>query len=317
MLLNACSEGKATIALRKELYGLLQKNQEKFKAFGIGEAILSEDPGENDFRFTLAYDYSEYHLNELSLFHYFVLNENGPNLDFALNNLGVAYSRLSLPLHAVESYAAAYEKGNTLAANNMARNYLNEGFAEDAGELAKEAMKKENPEPQLSRTLAMIDENLTPERSKAKQLLDGAEDHRRFLASLGQGMLQGPSPLDGLWKFPKYALMLSTSGSVMTGETIVTEPRSPLSGLGSALGSAGPTETKRTIKFVGTVQGNSCKFQIESKRLSEGLMWSLSELTNSDSSFEGFISFSADGKSGKVCEIRNNKPTESYLISKI
>lgn len=213
--------------LQKELYSLLKTNKDFSAAFALGEWILQESPGDRDFRFSLAYDYENEDFHDLSLFHYRILREKDPNQDVVLNNIGLSYSMLKLPILSVDSYLDAYKYGNTLAANNLAQKYLEGGFTSNATVLINEAMKKENYEAQLPRTLAALDESRKTEESREESLLGEAEKHRRFLAAFGQGFLEKTPTLNGKWKFSEAEIALSLANGILQGEAQVSVNKSP------------------------------------------------------------------------------------------
>ncbi len=220
-------------------------------------------------------------------------------------------TKLNLPILSVDSYVEAYKNGNTLAADNLARRYLEGGFSSDAATLINEAMKQENYEPKLPRTLAAVDENRKEEEVREKSFLEDAEKHRRFLLAFGEGFLQNAPPLNGRWRFPDADITLNIADGVLEGDTQLTVNLRP-SGYGALF--ATPRETHqetRKIHFTGQVEGRTCKFRVETEILSRSSL-----LAAGPAAREGHISFSADGSSGQVCELKNGKPSEFYSISK-
>ena len=321
VLLEACkgptSHGASNVNLRKELYALLKDKKDSYVAFAIAEWTLHENPAARDFRFSLAYDYETEDFDNLSLFHYRILSEHDPNYENVLNNLGVACTKLDLPILSADSYAEAYKKGNTLAADNLARRYLKGGLTSDAANLIEEAMKQENYEPRLPGTLAAIDENRKKEEALEKSFLENAEKHRRFLLKLGEGYPQDAPSLEGTWSFPDANISLSLKNGTLAGQTQVRVDLPP-SSLGALFGTPPATHQEtRKIRFTGTVQGRTCKFLLETETLSASPMASLSQLMGAgESSREGYIVFSMDGNSGEVCDLKNGKPSEFYSICK-
>jgi tetratricopeptide (TPR) repeat protein len=309
LLLDACRAGASRMSVRKELYALLKEDVDFYKAFAVGERTLFEDPADNDFRFSLAYDYGNKQINELSLFHYRILSENDAAEKMVLNNLGVSYSLLDFPILAVDSYREAYKNGNTLAADNLARRYLDSGFVSDAAAIIKEAMAHENYEPRLPGTLAATDDNRRKEEERVKTSLGEAGKRRAFLLALGEAFLQNAIPLDGTWKFPEVAISLTVSGGSLKGEAqlVVDLPASVLGVLPVPRESR---QEKRRVKFSGRVDGRTCKFRMETEVFE---VFS----TYGESVREGYIVFSADGKSGQVCELKDGTLSDTYPITKV
>jgi tetratricopeptide (TPR) repeat protein len=312
------SQGTTHLRLRKEVFALLKEKKETYKSFAIAECILSDNPGDGDLRFSLAYDYEDADFDDLSIFHYEILRTGNPKNDVASNNIGVSYSKLKLPILSVQSYEEAYKNGSTLAANNLAGAYLERGFTSNADSLIKEAMQQENYAPGLPRTLAAIEENREQEESHKKSHLENAERHRAFLSAYGAGYMQGTPALDATWQFPYGSLPLRLVDGVLAGETSIMESVPPLSA-GTILGGAHqPEQVRRTIHFRGPVEGRTCGFRWESKRIPAVLLGSLSTLLGDAHSVrEGYIVFSADGNSGEACEMKEGKPTDFYQITRV
>jgi hypothetical protein len=321
LIMGACrgidSYGASRLRLRKELYALLKNNKDPYVAFAVAEWTLQENPGASEFRFSISYDYDDKGFHDLSLFHYRILRENDPKNEAVLNNLGVSYSNLNLPIHSVDSYEEAYRNGNTLAADNLAHGYLTGGFASDAMTLINEAMKQENYEAKLPGTLAKVNENRKEEEVLEKSSLENAEKHRRFLSEFGEGFLQNIPPLNGTWKFPDADISLSMADGVLQGETKLTVDRSH-SLYPVLLGP--PQEARqdqRTIGFSGQVEGRTCKFRVETETLPIGQPRHIGVLlAGGRIAREGHIVFSHDGNSGQACELKNGKPSEFYSITK-
>lgn len=317
IILGACKVatqgGTSNVDLKKELYVLLKDNKDFHVAFGIAEWTLHENPGAKDFRFSLAYDYEDAGFDNLSLFHYRILRANDPDHAGVLNNLGVACVKLNLPILAVDAYAESYKKGDTLAADNLARRYLEGGFTSAAASLVKDAMKQENYEPRLPGTLAAIGENRKEEEGREKSFLEEGEKHRRFLLKLGEAYPQDTPALDGKWIFPDAGIPLTLTDGALSGKTQV-RINVPPSAFGALLGA--PPENRqetREIRFSGKVQGRTCKFRMETEIVTTiGSLASLAGPTVR----EGYIAFSADGTSGEICVVKDGKPSEFYSISK-
>jgi len=319
VLLEACKRttlrGPSNVSLMKELYALLKYNKDSHVAFAIAEWTLHENPGAKDLRFSLAYDYEDEGLENLSLFHYRILRHSDPKDQSVLNNLGVACSKLNLPILSVDSYTESYENGNTLAADNLARRYLEGGFTSSAATLVKDAMTKENYELKLPGTLAAIDVNRKEEEGREKSFLEEAEKHRRFFLKLGEGYPQDTPALDGTWRFPDADIPLGLSDGSLKGETQV---RVNL-GFNPLFGTPGEIRREtRKIRFAGKVEGRTCKFRLETETVDSGPLHSIGRLLGGGlPAREGYIAFSTEGTSGEVCVLKNGKPSEFLLISKV
>lgn len=212
----------STGKLEKELYALLKEHKDSYEAFAVGEWTLHENPGDRDFRFSIAYDYESEDFGELSVFHYRLLRQNDPDDQNVLNNLGASYAKLKLPILAVDSYRDAYRKGNTLAANNLARSYSEAGFTSDAATIIREAMQKENYEQQLPGTLAMLNESRKGEEAREESFLESSDKHRAFLLLFGEGFFQETPHIDGTWHLPDGDIALTLSSGILSGAGRVT-----------------------------------------------------------------------------------------------
>ena len=92
----------------------------------------------------------------------------------ALNNLGVKYAELNLPLLAAKRYRDAIERGNTLAAGNLASRYLRAGFETEAKALVEEAQKHEDVAVKVAEVAAEISSASSKEQEKLDEIRVGA-----------------------------------------------------------------------------------------------------------------------------------------------
>ncbi|MCX5643495.1 MAG: hypothetical protein NTZ17_02245 [Phycisphaerae bacterium] len=103
--------------------------QEDFLCYG--EAALDANPLDTRLRFNVAYCYSELGYDKLAVLHYKKLvqiNRDG----VAINNLGASYAKLKLPGKSVSSYVMSAGMNKTIAMGNLAHDYLDAGFVQDA-----------------------------------------------------------------------------------------------------------------------------------------------------------------------------------------
>ena len=150
------------------------------------EQLLTVNPVNTEFRFSLAYKYSETGQEKLAVHHYtkYLTITNDP---VALNNLAVAYDSLGMKSKAVESYKESKEKETTLAMSNLANKYLNEGFIEEAQLLLKSAEDLSAKGVEVHQNIGIarkrIKELLEEEGKKEKELLTEADKTHRFRAN--------------------------------------------------------------------------------------------------------------------------------------
>jgi Flp pilus assembly protein TadD len=146
------------------------------------EKALEIKPNDARLRFRAGYSYGEKHLDHLALLHYKTLVRFDPDDTGSLNNLGVAYSRLDMPIRAIESFEAA--GGNeTLAAANLAEAYIAGGFKRRATELIDQARRQEQVHARVGVAMEEISEREETEANAERAVLQAAREQQRFLLS--------------------------------------------------------------------------------------------------------------------------------------
>src|SRR5215217_1746854 len=96
--IDKTSTPKALSTLYTELASLYEKTGDsELRAIALEKAIEYQ-PNDTDLRFGAAYSYSENDLSTLALMHYQTLLEFKPDDTMALNNLGVTYGELNMPV---------------------------------------------------------------------------------------------------------------------------------------------------------------------------------------------------------------------------
>jgi tetratricopeptide (TPR) repeat protein len=126
--------------------------------------------------FTAAYAYGECDADfvPLSIHCYFQALRFNSSYAAALNNLGVKYAELGLPVLATRRYREAFNQGNTLAAGNLASKYLRAGFEAEAETLIEEAQKRENVATKVAEVAAEISSAQSSEQEKLDQIRGNA-----------------------------------------------------------------------------------------------------------------------------------------------
>jgi len=152
------------------------------------EAILTDLPLNNSLRFNLAYRYSEINQHEMSYSHYDFLCKQDQENEAYLNNLGVEYSRLNLPGKAIVCYKKAEQLGNTLATSNLAFQYINSGFFEDASELCNNALRIKNYHGNILSALSTINNYQTKENDGEEKIISTIKDKKTTLRYLFHGL---------------------------------------------------------------------------------------------------------------------------------
>ncbi len=310
-------EPKWQSRILRSLYSLAKESEDKFASFAIAELALHQRPEETSFRFSLAFDYEDAAQSNMSLYHYRIIcNQDDQNAG-ALNNLGIALANNQLPVLAVQRYKQSYKLGETLAASNLGRKYLEAGLSDEAIALLKEAQTRENCVPEVSSALAAVHEKIQQNKREQDQVVAKAEQHRNFLLSFATRLLSPlATNLQGRWTFPSGEIELHLNGSDLHGSREDrTLAQSPLSYLFS---SAAPKSITKIEKhdFSGTLSGCTCKFKLEITRTEEPPGFSILG-GPSNSRVEGYIVFAEDGNSGNVAELKSGKPEKYYQILRL
>lgn len=306
----------------RSLYTLEKVSDDKFAGFAIAELALHQRPEETTFRFSLAHDYGDVEQDHMSLYHYAIICHQDEKNAGALNNLGVALANSDLVVLAAKRYKESYNLGETLAASNLARKYLEAGLSDDAVSLLKEAQTKENCVPEVAATLAAVHEKSQQNIQQEEKVVAQAQQHRDFLLNFATGYLSRTATnLQGQWTLPSCEIQLQQNGTDLNGsrEDRTTVPPTPsyLSGLAGLYGST-PKSITRTEKFQfsGTLIGRTCKFKLEITKTEEPPGFRSLLGGSGDSKTEGYIIFAEDGNSANVAELKEGKPEKYYKISK-
>lgn len=166
------------------------------------ELALSYEPNDADTQFAAAYAYSRSSVPLASLFHYDLLLGFSPDYGHALNNQGVVYSRLGLPIRAIGAFESASQHGNTLASANLANRLVEIGMTSSAEELLKAARANENVHRNVWAATEALEKAQTEESDKHKKFVTEAGGQREFLLAYGGATFIPPHkqvPFDGRW----------------------------------------------------------------------------------------------------------------------
>ncbi len=168
-----------------DLYQQLAELYEEEKDFENRAYCLQKSlelrPNDAKLLFSIGYAYSQKKLDALSLLHYKLGRYIGKEDATLLNNMGVAYERLNLPINSIKLYKTAFEKGETLAGANLAYSYINAGFQDEAQKIIDEAKIKEDVHPNVGEALATLSKNTKEEEKKEEDILKLAERQKKFI----------------------------------------------------------------------------------------------------------------------------------------
>lgn len=125
------SENKNNKYLYKSIAMLAHDNKDWNNFFNYAECYIKREPNDTDIRFKLAYAYSEQKRKNLSFYHYKILNNTSKSGTY-YNNIGVLYNEFGLNIQSVNAYLKAIELDESLSISNLANQYINSGFINDA-----------------------------------------------------------------------------------------------------------------------------------------------------------------------------------------
>lgn len=162
------------------------------------EKALEFAPNDTTFRFGAAYAYAEVSFHRLSYLHYSHLLSFAPNDESALNNIAVQCEVLKMPLRSISNYKKAFEKGNTLAAANLAFRYLGSGFKEEAEKVLEAAKGSKNMHANVGSAIAALAQGVQYEADTAETVGANAAKTQQFLSHFGNAYFTPESPTKGL-----------------------------------------------------------------------------------------------------------------------
>ena len=169
------------------------------------EKAIEYQPNNSDLLFQVAYSYSQVGHNELSLLYYNTLLHFSPENGMALNNIGVSYARLSMPIKSIDYHKKSFNLGNTLAASNIALSYIRGGFSDEATKIIEKAREQQDVHKNVGSTFSQILDEKEKEQKREKEALDTAKEQQRFMRSFGEAyFVQAPEvpDINGIWNFP-------------------------------------------------------------------------------------------------------------------
>lgn len=174
----------------------------EFRAIAL-EKALEIQPNNPDLHFGAAYSYAEKEFRSLSLFHYRTLLHFKPDYAAALNNIGVLYKSLEMPVKSVNTFKEAIKLDHTLAMANIAYGYLDAGFEEEALQILDRAKQQKEPHPNVGRAISAISDRKETELKKEETELNVAGEQQRYILDFADAYFSEkpdcPS-FSGLWR---------------------------------------------------------------------------------------------------------------------
>jgi tetratricopeptide (TPR) repeat protein len=177
----------------------------EFRALAL-EKVLENVPNDIDVRFSVAYSYHEINMDSIALLHYKNILRFNSKHSWSLNNIGVAYRSLNMPIKSVKYYKEAAEAGVTLASANLAGPLINDGYVTEASEILNSAKIKEDVHPNVNDALTSINKKEEAETELENKTLEEAREQQRLLRSFSEAFFITPEIIPsfaGTWKDPK------------------------------------------------------------------------------------------------------------------
>lgn len=244
--------------------------------FAFCEAALALKPDDESLRFDLAFKYSELDLFKLSAFHYKILVETSPS-ENNWNNLGVAYSNLNIISKSIAAYIKSSDLEGTLAKSNLANKLLSVGFADQALELCKEAMKKDSFDKRITTSLESINEKLDADQKGVASIKEDTKLLREFSISFAKALISVTTNIKvGFYKYKDCDLKVSLSGNKFEAYGVYErEIRTEGLGLAVLYGTQSTDKKKiesHKISIIGEVQGDGIVAKLHKKSENQSLL---------------------------------------------
>ena len=182
---------------KSKIYSSLAEIYEKernleFRALAL-EKVLENTPNDIDVRFSVAYSYNEKNMDSIALFHYKTILGFNSKHSWSLNNIGVAYRSLNMPIKSVKYYKEAADAGVTLASANLAGPLINEGYITEASGILNSAKIKDDVHPNVTDALTSISKKEESELELEKKILEEAREQQRLLRSFSEAYFITPN----------------------------------------------------------------------------------------------------------------------------
>jgi tetratricopeptide (TPR) repeat protein len=176
------------------------------------EKVIELEPNDIDILFDTAYAFAEERYKALSLLHYRALLSLHPEHAGALNNVGVLFQQMSLPIRAVASYQRASELNNTLASANLAYLLMNAGFMNEAQTILDEARLSSDVHPNVGSAISAVSEKDQKEEETREKILEAGLRQQQFLRTCADAYFDPQSihNFDGIWVWPSGEEVIST-----------------------------------------------------------------------------------------------------------
>jgi len=179
--MNNVSEPNAKANILDKISNIHQENKNDLMASMALEHALNLDPSSKDRRFRLAYLYGGAGRNLLALFHYRILEAQAPEYSFALNNLGVLYGILDLPGKKISAWKTAADYGQTYPVGNLAIEFINHGFYDEAKDLLEKVPHDERGEKRVAHAFELLNSNPEKDDTELEAFTAATKIHHKHM----------------------------------------------------------------------------------------------------------------------------------------
>jgi tetratricopeptide (TPR) repeat protein len=214
------SNAKALSTLYLSLADLFKRSDDnRLRAIAL-EKALEFQPNDPFTRFDTAFSYGDGDFKNLSLYHYKTLIGFSPEHRAGLNNLGVVYGELQMPILSVKYYKRAWKQKETLAAANLAYQYLNAGFSDEAQNILAEAKIEIDIHPNVGSALSAISRSEESEAKNEQKIIEKALEQQRFFLKFAQNYFTKVSAaveINGSWIIDGKISNFTQTDSQITG----------------------------------------------------------------------------------------------------
>jgi tetratricopeptide (TPR) repeat protein len=280
----------------------------ELQAFALEKALESR-PYDTELLSRLAYSY-EKHFDTLSLLHYQALIQLQSDNTWALNQIGINYRRLQMPIRSTKSYQkavgikstlldsifeATFATDNnliaTLAAANLAYLYLDTGLVEEASMILEKATQKKDVHPNVAHAISELKKREIAEAEIEKCSLKSASQQQRFIRSFAEAYFTEQTNclnlFSGLWQLPNGVKVMITQ----TEERIKARYN--------------PDQQKEREYFSGHTSNRAARIRFTS---------SYGELYGYLDRIDGYIYLSSDARQIHIMKLENKQHTVFTLI---
>ena len=208
------SKNKNNKYLYKSIAMLAHDNKDWNNFFNYAECYVKREPNDTDIRFKLAYTYSEQNRKTLSFYHYKILNNTSKSGSY-YNNIGVLYNEFGLNIQSVNAYLKAIELDESLSISNLANQYINSGFINDAKALLTKVENLKQRHISIHSNIGNTESRLKKaeqnELEKETTLFSEAQQENHFMLEYAEKYCTpynvDYSKLSGTWKTHKGEFM--------------------------------------------------------------------------------------------------------------